>query len=292
MQNLITIPPQSTIGICAPSGVFDQTLLEASISIFKDRGYRTIIPDQISDRNRYLAGTDKDRAQTFINLFSDPDIDAVLCARGGYGSMRILKHIDFTFLKSIRKPVVGYSDATALLNTLILKSDAIVYHGPNFTDFSRAETKTIAAFFDTVSGNISSIDIDNAKVIIPGTCRARLIGGNLATLVHLIGTPYVPDFEDSLLFLEDINEPSYKVDRMLTQLELAGVFQKIKGIVLGSFHSCGSENELLEIFRETFEPYGVPVISGVQSGHGPVNLTIPLGLPVTLDTINKRLEWK
>lgn len=281
-----------TLGVCAPSARFNRALFESALQKIKKKGFEVKIPDPIFLKKRYLAGEDGFRAEVINQLFSDSDIDAVICARGGYGAMRILDFIDWGLIKNNPKPFIGFSDVTSLLLTIISKSGIPVIHGPTLTSLASASKQTIDSFFDTLGGNVSDIQVSKAKIAIPGKCSGILKGGNLSTISHLIGTPFQPEFNGGVLFLEDTGEPAYKIDRMLTQMQMSGLFEGLQGVITGTFEQCDNENYLEEIFIEIFEKYNIPVLTGLQCGHGRINLSLIMGAQVQMDTETLMLSWK
>ena len=231
------------------------------------------------------------RANVIHRLFSDPDIDGIICARGGFGAIRILEHLDWDLIKKHPKPFVGFSDNTAILSAIIDETGNPVIHGPNVVSFADAQKQTIDAFYKTLTGCFDKIEMPDARVINAGRCNGVLKGGNLATLSHLLGTPFQPDFNGCILFFEDIGEPAYKIDRMLTQMKMAGLFEGIRGVVVGSFENSDNDAYTQEILIEVFAEYNVPVLTGLDSGHGQVNLSLCMGTPIKMDTKPASICW-
>ncbi len=286
------LKPNDRIGICAPSARFDSERFNQGVHVLTDLGFKVHIPDEIFFHNRYLSGSDADRAMVVNRLFSDPKIDAVICARGGFGAMKILDLIDWDMIKRHPKLFIGYSDITALLLPLIDLAGISVIHGPNVVSLATAQQETLDSFYQVITGTRLSLDLKDSRILTAGRCTGRLKGGNLSTISHLIGTVYQPDFTGSVVFIEDIGEPVYKIDRMLTQLTMAGVFHGIKGVIIGSFEDCDTDTDLLEVIHEHLCCQGVPVIFGLPCGHGPTNLSLPMGRMVVMDTARSRLSWE
>jgi muramoyltetrapeptide carboxypeptidase len=256
-------------------------------------GWETIIAPHATDRLGYLAGHDRDRLDDINHALRDPHIDAVWCLRGGYGMIRILPGIDYDALDRAPKPIIGYSDVTALHAAVQRKCRLITYHGPTaretLSDFSR-DSFVRAVAEQTDSCGVAS----NAREISHGTAEGRLVGGNLAVLASLCGTAFIPDFSDSILVLEDINEPVYRIDRMLQQLMLAGVMNGCKAIVFGECVKCpddagGGGRAFDDLLREIADELGVPCLAGIPVGHISEQWTLPLGATATLDTRERRL---
>ncbi len=304
-----TITPRSlksgdTIGICAPSGSFDRSVFERGLDTIKQMGFKIYIPDGIYRKKRYLAGGDINRAEIINHLFKDDAVKAILCARGGFGAMRVLPFLDYEMIKQNPKIFVGFSDVTAILVTLEKRCSLNVFHGPVVTSLASAPRETLDSFFNiltssplslssfyTYSSALSGVSLlSGGRVLLQkglsiysGHATGILSGGNLATLSHLAGTSFQPDFNGCLVFIEDIGEPPYKIDRMLTQMKMSGMFGGIKGVVAGSFKDCSNKNMIFEILGEIFHDFHIPVMAGIKSGHGKINLTLPLGLEVTMD---------
>ena len=260
-------------------------------------GWEPIVGAHATERLGYLAGHDRDRLNDLNRALRDPKIDAVWILRGGYGLMRILPDIDYDALSRTPKSIIGFSDVTALHSAVQRKCRLITYHGPNarevLTDFSRDSFQRAV-----INQTDSCGTAPNAREINAGAAEGRLVGGNLSLLSALCGTPYMPDLTDGILILEDINEPVYRIDRMLQQLKLAGVLNGCKAIVFGDCTSCpedagGAEagaRKFDEVLGEIAHSLGVPCMSGVPVGHIDEQWTIPLGAMAELDTATRTLS--
>lgn len=279
------------IGVAAPSARFDPDTLAKGIQRLEAMGFRVRVPREIYKTRRYLAGSDDGRARVLSDLFRDPEVKAVIAARGGYGAMRSLPYLDWKELGAFPTRLIGFSDATALMSCLVEKSGVDVIHGPNLVSLAGAGKQTLDGVEKVLTGRLDSLAIGGGECLVAGKARGRLLGGNLATLAHMVGTRFQPDFTDAIFFLEDVGEPAYKVDRMLTQMRLAGLFDRIRGVVAGDFIDCVNADYLPDIFMEIFGPLGVPVITGLPAGHGAVNLAFPMGRETVLDTGSARLSW-
>ena len=284
------LKPGDTIGIVAPAGPFDPKKFMKGKSVLESMGFQTFFDDGIFQKHGFLAGTDIQRADQINRLFADPAVQAIVCARGGYGSMRILSLLDFETIQTHPKIFLGFSDISALLSVLYDRCSLVTFHGPVVTTLAKATEKTIMAM-KTVLTSDAPLELtpENGKVIKPGVCSGLVAGGNLTTLCHLVGTPYTPNFKGKILLIEDVGEMPYRIDRMLTQMKLAGCFNEIAGLILGGFKECGYLNEVVEIFSNIFEDADIPILTGFEVGHGEHNLTIPMGLGATLDTESKKL---
>lgn len=281
-----------TIAVAAPASPFDRQRLEAGVSILKSWGYRVLLPDTLFQRQGYLAGDDRLRAEQLNRLFGDPHVKAIICARGGYGSLRMLDLIDFDTVGSNPKRLVGFSDITALLAVLNSRCRLVTFHGPLATTLADMDPLSQTALQRTLSANgVEYITLQTPVVLAAGKATGSLGGGNLTTLCHLTGTPFAPDFDGAVVFFEDRGEPPYRIDRMLTHMKLAGHFKNLAGILLGDFDGCGSFKEICAIFKDTFRHMGIPILAGLPAGHGSRNLTLPIGLTVEMDTDAKRLSF-
>jgi len=298
MKNNILVPEKlergDTIGIAAPASPFEAGKLKKGIETLESMGFNVHIPEGLYSKNGYLAGTDDQRASLLNDLFSKKDIKAIVCARGGFGSLKILPSLDYENILNNPKIFVGYSDVTALLSALFKKCRLISFHGPMATELGSASQRTRNAMFSALTSR-SDFEIFSKKgtSLKPGIGSGILLGGNLSTLCHLTGTPYLPDFKGSILFIEERGEAVYRIDRMLTHMKMAGCFNGISGLVLGSFTDCGSVREINKIVTGLFEKFNIPVLAGFAAGHGKENITIPFGLRATLDAGGKLLsfEW-
>lgn len=289
-----------TIGIIAPASCTTyEKVLEAKKNI-EDMGYQVILGECTKKQWYSYAGTDEERAEEINSFFADKNIDAIICMRGGYGSNRLIELLDFEIIKRNSKIFVGYSDITTLHIALNEKANLITFHGPmavsNFTgNYNR---DTYENFIEMLSNSKDEQSIKNItkelEVLNEGRVKGKLVGGNLATLIATLGTEYDLDYNGKILFLEDIGEKTYKIDRFLNQLKKHGVFEKIEGLVLGDFKNCTQDSEkdmtLLEVFQNYFKELKKPVIYNFESGHSEPMLTLPLGAICEIDTYNKELK--
>jgi muramoyltetrapeptide carboxypeptidase len=252
-------------------------------------GWLPVPGASILARDGYLAGTDGARLADLNTALSDEAIDGVWCIRGGYGVMRILETIDYAALRRHPKPIIGYSDITALHAAIATRCDVASFHGPTaraeLTAFSRGSLER--ALTGTDAGGAAPA----ARVLSGGRSRGRLVGGNLALLCALAGTPYAPNYQDAILVLEDVNEAVYRIDRMLTQLRLGGYLARCRGIVFGQFtdiprdapeESTGART-LDAVLNELAAEMRVPCIAGAPVGHVADQWTLPLGADAELD---------
>jgi muramoyltetrapeptide carboxypeptidase len=283
--------PGAVIGIAAPASPFDRESFDRGVQVLQAMGFQTVIPEGLWNARGYLAGRDEHRADILQRLFADARIDGVICARGGYGSLRILSLLDYERLAAHPKVFIGFSDVTALLSAIAGRCGFVTFHGPVVTSLAAASDHTLAAFQAAIASDAPLILRPPAAVSVrPGRATGVVCGGNLTTLCHLIGTPFQPSFRNRILLLEDRGEAPYRIDRMLTQLKLAGCLEGIRGLVLGSFTDCGSEAEILEIIHERFAEANIPVLAGMEAGHAEPNLTLPLGAAAILDADHRSLR--
>lgn len=287
-----------TIGIIALSGTIEnkENLLRAK-KYFEDKGYKIILSDNIFDKNRYLAGSDEKKVEELHKFFSSPDINAILCARGGFGAIRLIDKINFELIKNNPKIFAGYSDVSAL-ETMILKNTGLItFHSPMaYGDFGVEEISELTekSFFNTLTNENELIIAPDygAKIYSHGEAQGTLWGGNLATITSLCGLDFVPD-EKFIFFAEDLNEDTYKIDKMFTQLFNLEKFRKnIQGIILGEFSDINNQKHFDELFFELESNYKVPILSGFKITHSKDKITIPQGALASFNTKDCKLKIK
>jgi muramoyltetrapeptide carboxypeptidase len=244
-------------------------------------------------RTGYFAGADEARASDLNEALRDRRIDGVWCLRGGYGAIRVLDRIDWSALRGHPKPILGYSDVTALHGAIARQAGIVSYHAPTartmLSAFSRASLERAVS-----RGEDSCGVAEHARVLRPGRARGRLEGGNLAVFAALVGTPYLPPLEGAILVLEDINEAVYRVDRMLAQLRLAGALHGVRAIVFGQCTNCPEEADdgartLDDVVLELADWLRVPCLAGVPIGHVAEQWTLPLGRMAELECDERRV---
>ena len=265
-----------TIGIIALSGSCNMEKVEQAKANFEALGYKVELSKNISDQNRYLAGSDIDKISELERFFHDDNIKLILCARGGYGAIRLINKIDYDVLKTNPKQFCGFSDVTALLLMIYRKTGMVTYHAPMAcTDFAELNDYTQKTFFDAINGK--QLKYEGSDVIKEGMAEGILWGGNLATVVSLCGQDFIP-YRNFIFFTEDLNEPVYKIDRMFQQLVNIPQFIKYcKGVVLGDFLGADNENWLNEYFEELAQRLNIPVASGFKITHEKEKITLPIG---------------
>ncbi len=285
------------MGVVAPSGVVEEARLTAGIRVLETLGLRVVAGDAVLSRQAYLAGTDAARGADLRRMLDDPEIRAIFCARGGFGSQRLVPSLDLSrFLRS-PKPVIGYSDATALL-AAVVQAHVVGFHGPMVaTDLARGLTvRSLAHLERLLTDPGYRWEAEAPTCIRPGRARGRLAGGCLSVLVTTLGTPWASDLEGTVLFLEDVYEWPYRLDRLLTQLRQSGVLDRVAGVVFGTMETCREAEGVspVDVVRDAFADAPYPVALGLPSGHAIAetqveNLALPLGVAVELDADAGRL---
>lgn len=289
------LPSEGMIGVIAPAG--PATLdTDKALQWMRARGYSLKVYPGVYEKDGYLAGSDEVRLGDLHAAFADSEVDAIICLRGGYGTPRLLDSIDFELLRDNAKPFIGYSDITALHLAISRYAGFVTFHGPmlNADLLGGKQQPTEFSFFNMLRGQVRAGAVLAHPVayplttVEPGVSHGRLLGGNLAMIAATMGTPYEIDAEGVILLIEDINEPLYRIDRLLTQLRLAGTLHKLRGVLVGDV--AGVDVAALErLLKQTFEPLKIPVLSGWRSGHCDPNLTLPMGALVRLDAGNQEL---
>lgn len=283
-----------TLGLVAPaSPIYEEREFEEMLINLKKLGFKLKLGDHVRNQNGYLAGTDAERVKDLMNMFKDPDVDGIMCIRGGWGCNRILQDIDYEVIRNNPKVFCGFSDITSLHMAFYAKSDLYTFHGPvgksTWNDFTTNAFKAV-----TWNGEVVRYDIpeefDDSFIITPGTAEGKLLGGNLSVLVSMIGSDYLPSFENAILFLEDIGESVYRIDRMLTQLKLTGILDQLSGFVFGKCTDCSAgENSLTlqQVMDDHIKPLNIPAFYGAMISHEDNNITLPFGMHAQLDATEK-----
>lgn len=282
-----------TLGLVSPAGrVYDDSVYRTMEEALTDMGFNYRYAPHSRNEYGYLAGTDKERAADLNQFFADPDIDAVLAIRGGWGCNRILPHVNFDIIRENPKFFGGYSDITSLHLSILAKTGLVTYHSPNgtsdwtpFTRNSFLRMTGIEPFSRTLIPD--SYPRRSFRTLQGGQVRGPLLGGNLTLICSLMGTGYLPDFSGSILFVEDIGEDVYRVDRMLSQLALGGILDQISGFVFGTCTDCRPTGRaslsLQQVLNDYFSEREIPSCFGLPFGHVSNNLTFPVGILATLD---------
>ena len=300
----LLLPPRlkqgDTIGLVSPSSAtYERQPFSVVTETLQALGFKVKEGRNARARRGHLAGTDAQRAQDLNDMFSDPEVQGILAMTGGSGATRILHLLDYAAIARSPKFFGGFSDITALLNAIQAKTGLVTFHAPvgisNWNEFSTRYFRSVlmdgaaVTFSNPVERDgVPAQTTGRIQTLRGGKARGKLLGGNLSVLTTLLGTPYLPDFKGAILFLEDINEFIYRIDRMLSHLKQAGVLDSLAGVVLGQFTDCKpgesyGTSTLEEVFDDYFKPLNIPVYSGAMFGHVRLKFTLPVGLPVEID---------
>lgn len=291
------LKPGDKVALIAPASAGGGgSELDEAQAFVRARGWEPVLMPKVSSRFGYLAGTDAERAADINAAFADPSIKGVIAVRGGYGCMRILPLLNDKLIKKNPKVLIGYSDITALLVAISKRCGFVTFHGPTASSSQDDYSMEWLMKAVTVSASLGDLsqpdplpsDAYRIYSLHGGTARGRLVGGNLSLLAHMMGTPWAPDLKDSILFLEDVNEAPYRVDRMLTQLIISGGMSKCRGVVVGHFtrgddSSPDSEWKTADVLRDRLAGLEIPVTVGWAVGHVRTKLTLPVGALAELD---------
>jgi muramoyltetrapeptide carboxypeptidase len=289
-QPLPALHPGDRVAVIAPASGFERGAFETGLEYVAGR-YRAEYGSGLFERHRYLAGSDTRRLAELHAALADPDIRAVFCARGGYGATRLLTRLSGT--APAAKLLIGFSDITAL-HLWLQSHGRMSIHGPVLTQLGRVTQATRQRLFDLLESPAPAPALAGSDSYVGGTAEGRLLGGNLSVFTRLLGTPFMPPLEGAILLLEDQGERPYRLDRMWTHLELAGVFARVRGIVLGTFTGCEEPDApytSAELLRELARSTGLPCAAGFPIGHGDLNEPVPLGARVRLEAGAARLTF-
>ncbi|MFL5321759.1 MAG: LD-carboxypeptidase [Myxococcaceae bacterium] len=283
------LKPGSHVRVIAPAGPFDRESFDAGLKLLSGR-YDARYREDLFSGDRYLAGSDDRRLEELTQALTD-DSAGVFCARGGYGAMRILGKVPWEKIRS--KALVGFSDITAL-HLAMQKYGHVSFHAPVLTQLGRQPAEVLQRLFKLLEKDAPIDPLAGDRCIVPGKVEGRLIGGNMSVFTRMIGSSFMPELSGAVLLLEDVGERPYRLDRMWMHMELAGIFHRVSGIVLGDFTNCeekGASYSHLDILTELAKRTGLPCASGFRIGHGDVNQPVPLGVHVRLDADNAKLEF-
>jgi muramoyltetrapeptide carboxypeptidase len=281
------------VALVSPAGpIAGEEDLERARDNTRSLGWEPVTGKHAGEKHGYLAGEDAYRSEDLNDAIRDPQIDGIWCVRGGYGAMRVLDDIDYPAIKKNPKPLIGYSDITAIHSAIYNKTSLVTYHGPTarekLSDFSRASlVKAVVEQADPCG------IAPNAREISAGRAEGRLAGGNLSLIASLVGTRYAVNLSGAILIVEDVGEPLYRLDRMLQQLLLAGALDGCKAIAFGDFSGAEKDSGIGgvdELFAAVATRLDVPCLAGIPVGHIPEQWTIPLGATATLDTAGRKLS--
>jgi muramoyltetrapeptide carboxypeptidase len=281
------------VGVIAPAGCVERKTLEAGLEAIRAEGLEVELSPNLLAADGYLAGRAEERARDLEEFFCRRDIDAIFCARGGFGSVQLLPYLKRE-ISRYPKIFLGYSDVTILLNWLRQTCGMVTFHAPMVAmDLARGLSETSKAhFWPVLFGEMSAWKVTLGEIIRPGKAEAEIMGGCLSLLVTTLGTPYEIDTRGKLLFLEDIGEKPYRVERMLTHLKMAGKLEPVAGVLLGDFTQCEGDSSrgINEIMMDIFGDAPYPVVMGMKAGHGAENIAVPFGVSMLLDGYSANLE--
>ncbi|MFJ5834173.1 LD-carboxypeptidase [Streptomyces sp. NPDC093089] len=284
--------PGDTVALVAPAGPVDATEASAARSLLESWGLTVrSTPRLLASRLGYLAGSDEERLEDFTEAWLDPEVRGLVCARGGYGTQRMADRLDYPRLATAGpKFLVGSSDVTCLHQALGDRLGLVTLHGPMPACRPLHDDKETARHLHAALFGPSAPSLPlNGPVLVPGRAEGPLTGGNLSMLASSVGTSTAPDTAGRILVLEDVGEDPYRLDRALTQLRRAGALHRTAGIVLGDFFACGPSKQVEGVLRDRLSDLGVPVATGLPAGHGPRQLTVPLGADAVLETARHRI---
>lgn len=294
------LQPGDTVGLISPSrATFLSQDLDIAIDLLAAFGLKSKPGRHVLNRYGYLGGRDQERAADINELFADKSVAGILAVHGGWGAARVLPHLDYDVIRRNPKALIGYSDITALHTGIHARTGLVSFHAPTgrsrWTSFSADYFRRVVMGAEALTmtnptelgDSLVQIE-DRVRTITPGVARGRLLGGNLTVLTALMGSPYLPDFDGAILVLEDVEEQLYRIDRMMTQLALAGVLKRVAGVVFGKCTKCEpgenyGSNTLEEILNDHVRSLGIPAFEGAMIGHIAKQFTLPIGAPVEID---------
>lgn len=283
------LPSNPHLAVLAISSPSEMDRIEKGRRNLEAHGARVTLAENIPHvgEHGYLAGSDDERLETINRFLRSPEYDAFLFARGGYGAMRILDRIDYDAVVGNPRPIIGFSDLTALHQALAVRAGVASFHGPMVNlDFCEGLSDANDAWFwSMLAGDGPLVHrFQHSQVVLEGEAEGTLFGGCLSLTAALCGTPYDFWIDDGIWFWEEIDEKPYRIDRMLTTLRLSGRLRNIRGVVVGTLKGCGSDTEIDVLLREFFGPLSIPIVRNLPFGHQGDNLLLPIGVPVRLST--------
>ena len=281
------------IGLATPASPIKTEALHQGVEVLQRLGFRVQYTDRIFASDRYLAGSDADRAAELHDLFANPDIAAIFCCRGGYGSQRLIPHLDPALIMANPKIFLGYSDITSLLLYFYSRCQLVTLHGPAVAGdlFPDMDQAVLGQLKGLLTGDQEAMQLqapypESLTVIHPGEAAGRLIGGCLSLFVCSIGTPFQPDLDDMILFLEDRGERFYAIDRMLTYLKLCGAFEGVRGLVFGLIEPPEVDQnrpyDVVDVITDVLSDLDIPILYGLPAGHCPQSVTLPFGVEAAI----------
>jgi muramoyltetrapeptide carboxypeptidase len=285
------------VGVVSPGFAVRPKLLEQGLARLQRLGFRPRVGRNALEGEGYLAGSDERRLSDLQSMIEDPDVRGIWFARGGYGSSRLLDHVPWGALERDPKLLIGYSDLTALFAEATRRTGRSCLYGPVVTELADASLYHAPSLREALAGRPHEMPLRARQVLRAGRARGRLVGGNLSVLCHLCGTPFFPDCRQAVLLLEETGEELYRLDRMLTQLRLAGVLDQLAAVLLGDWivpprRRFPPDRQLDAVFEEFLLPLGVPVLRDLPIGHGPRKRTVPLGGEAVVDAAARRIVFR
>lgn len=282
-----------TVAITSPAGaVWDDKQVETFTNILKGFGFKVILGKTLTEKHGYFAGSEELRLKELHDLFADKSVSGIFCMKGGWGCARLLDKINYDLIAKNPKVLIGFSDITALLIAINAKTGLVTFHGPvgnsGWNDFTSASFRSVVMNGERTNYPVGPSADDKPVIFHQGKASGVLAGGNLTVLSCIIGSGFLPDWKGKLLFLEETKEEPYSIDRMLTQLKLAGMLGNISGLIFGKCVKCDAEEpekafKLMEVLEQHIRPLGIPAFYGAMIGHIENKLTVPVGIKATMD---------
>lgn len=286
------------IAVCAPAGPLRDV---SHADVFKKKlesmGFRVVLGKNVKLKHGFFTASDEERAKELMDFVVDPEVKAIVCMKGGWGCARILELLDYEIIRKNQKIIIGFSDITSLINTITTRSGLITFHGPSgnstWNDYSMNYIRRVLVNGDkTVFKNGSGEPILTHS---PGVAEGELFGGNLSVLAAMVGTPFFPDPKGKILFLEEVKEEPFRIDRMIVQLKQSGIIEQLNGIIIGKFRDCVAEEPDFsftceEIFKDHFSRLKIPVYSGAMIGHILNKFTVPIGVRAKMNADKGEFE--
>jgi muramoyltetrapeptide carboxypeptidase len=283
---------KDVIGLAPLAGPHQEKDFQQGSAILRDFGFQT---KTLTTRAAlpFLAGSDQERLHIFQALWQDPEVKAIMAIRGGYGTLRLLGQLDYEMVRKHPKILIGFSDISGLLNVITEETGLITFHGPNLTTLGRSTPHALERMLQNLTNRLPPpLKPRDLEIIRSGQAQGMLVGGNLTTLTHLLATPFQLPWADKILFLEDVGEAPYRVDRLLSQLQLAGAFNGLRGLIIGSFTDCGDQHLIWQRLAEMTADAAIPLWGNFPVGHGPENVTLAIGSRVLMDSEHGSLSWQ
>ena len=291
------IKVNSTIGVVSPSYWLDENVLKNTAKFFTDLGYNIKISKSSSLQWGPFAGTPQERADDLHRMFADPKIDAIMCARGGYGANRVLPLLDYDLIRKNPKIFIGYSDITAYLTSITQKTNLVTFHGPMLTTYKKSWINYNYNLMNRVLTGENNINIEppeslKTRILKDGTASGPLWGGNMSLLINRLGTSDALNTNGVILFLEDIDEYLYSFERMLVQMRTSGMFDQINGLIIGELEDIRDQEVRFgrntdEIILDICGDLDIPIVSNFPCGHGKYQATLPISITTEINTTKK-----